>query len=159
MRVLMILPALTEAVSPFFRPIKYSLFPPLGLASLASHLDRDHDEVEIIDEHTMPPVRLDRAPDPRPNLVVIQTYITNAKRCYRIADHFRLHGCRVALGGLHASSLPQEACRHADHLFSVPATRLFRDSCGICEVANPRRPTIHDASRERLSACRPSDVI
>ena len=26
----MILPALTEAMSPFFRPIKYSLFPPLG---------------------------------------------------------------------------------------------------------------------------------
>ena len=31
----MILPALTEAKSPFFRPIKYSLFPPLGLATLA----------------------------------------------------------------------------------------------------------------------------
>ncbi|TMA78696.1 MAG: hypothetical protein E6J74_41400, partial [Deltaproteobacteria bacterium] len=33
MRVKMILPTLTEAVSPFFRPIKYSLFPPLGLAA------------------------------------------------------------------------------------------------------------------------------
>ena len=32
MRVKMILPALTEATSPLFRPIKYSLFPPLGLA-------------------------------------------------------------------------------------------------------------------------------
>ncbi len=31
LRVKMILPALTEATSPFFRPIKYSLFPPLGL--------------------------------------------------------------------------------------------------------------------------------
>ena len=28
MKVKMILPALTEATSPFFRPIKYSLFPP-----------------------------------------------------------------------------------------------------------------------------------
>src|SRR5919201_1050896 len=35
----MILPALTEARSPFFRPIKYSLFPPLGLATLAGYLD------------------------------------------------------------------------------------------------------------------------
>ena len=35
----MILPALTEATSPFFRPIKYSLFPPLGLATLAGYLD------------------------------------------------------------------------------------------------------------------------
>ena len=36
----MILPALTEATSPFWRPIKYSLFPPLGLATLAGYLDR-----------------------------------------------------------------------------------------------------------------------
>ena len=35
MKVKMILPALTEAKSPFWRPIKYSLFPPLGLATLA----------------------------------------------------------------------------------------------------------------------------
>jgi hypothetical protein len=44
MRVKLILPALTEARSPFFRPIKYSLFPPLGLATLAGYLDAD-DEV------------------------------------------------------------------------------------------------------------------
>ena len=36
MKVKMILPALTEAKSPFWRPIKYSLFPPLGLATLAA---------------------------------------------------------------------------------------------------------------------------
>ena len=39
MKVKMILPALTEATSPYFRPIKYSLFPPLGLATLAGYLD------------------------------------------------------------------------------------------------------------------------
>ena len=44
MNVKMILPALTEATSPLFRPIKYSLFPPLGLATLAAYLDED-DEV------------------------------------------------------------------------------------------------------------------
>ena len=33
MRVKFILPALTEATSPLFRPIKYALFPPLGLAA------------------------------------------------------------------------------------------------------------------------------
>ena len=49
----MILPALTEATSPFWRPIKYSLFPPLGLATLAGYLPRDV-EVEIQDEHVEP---------------------------------------------------------------------------------------------------------
>ena len=50
MKVKMILPALTEATSPFWRPIKYSLFPPLGLATLAAYLQED-DDVEIQDEH------------------------------------------------------------------------------------------------------------
>ena len=39
LRVKMILPALIEATSPGFRPIKYALFPPLGLATLAGYLD------------------------------------------------------------------------------------------------------------------------
>jgi radical SAM superfamily enzyme YgiQ (UPF0313 family) len=125
MRVLMVLPALTEAKSPFFRPIKYSLFPPLGLASLASHLDPERDEVRIVDEHVMPELRLDRPPDPLPDLVVVQTYITNAKRGYRIADYFRAHGCRVAIGGLHATSLPDEAAPHCDHLFLGPGDATF----------------------------------
>lgn len=37
MKVKMILPALTEAKSPFNRSIKYALFPPLGLAT-PSHI-------------------------------------------------------------------------------------------------------------------------
>jgi hypothetical protein len=40
MKVELILPALTEATSPLFRPIKYSLFPPLGLAALYHALRR-----------------------------------------------------------------------------------------------------------------------
>ena len=48
MKVKMILPALTEAKSPFWRPIKYSLFPPLGLATLAAYLD-ERDEITLQD--------------------------------------------------------------------------------------------------------------
>ncbi len=50
MKVKLILPALTEATSPYWRPIKYSLFPPLGLATLAGYLD-DGDDIVIQDEH------------------------------------------------------------------------------------------------------------
>jgi hypothetical protein len=74
LRVKFILPALTEATSPFWRPIKYSLFPPLGLATLAAYL-RDDDEAVIVDEHVE---RVDT--DDCPDLVVIQVYITNARR-------------------------------------------------------------------------------
>ena len=50
LRVKFILPALTEATSPYWRPIKYSLFPPLGLATLAAYLRPDDDAV-LVDEH------------------------------------------------------------------------------------------------------------
>ena len=80
LRVKFILPALTEATSPFWRPVKYSLFPPLGLATLAAYLDPD-DRAVIEDEHVQP-LTLDDAPD----LVVIQVYITNAYRAYKLAD-------------------------------------------------------------------------
>lgn len=114
MQVKMILPALTEAKSPFFRPIKYALFPPLGLATLAGYLDV-HDEVEIQDEH-VETVRLDDEPD----LVVIQVYITSAYRAYELADHYRRRGAYVVLGGLHVTSLPEEAAQHADTIFIGP---------------------------------------
>ena len=107
-RVKLILPALTEATSPSWRPIKYSLFPPLGLATLAAYLDPDLD-VSLQDEH-VEPLDLDDDPD----LVVIQVYITNAYRAYRIADHYRARGAYVVLGGLHVTSLPDEAVPYAD---------------------------------------------
>jgi hypothetical protein len=50
MKVKMILPALAEATGPYWRPIKYSLFPPLGLATLAGYL-QESDDVTIEDEH------------------------------------------------------------------------------------------------------------
>jgi radical SAM superfamily enzyme YgiQ (UPF0313 family) len=114
MKVKMILPALIEAKSPYWRPIKYSLFPPLGLATLAGYLNND-DEISIQDEHVE---QLDL--DDEPDLVAIQVYITSAYRAYELADHYRERGAHVALGGLHVTSLPEEAARHADTIFLGP---------------------------------------
>lgn len=119
MKVKFILPALTEAESPFWRPIKYSLFPPLGLATLAAYLLPD-DEAEIIDQHVQE-LWLDDSPD----LVAIQVYITNAYRAYQIADSYRKKGVFVVLGGLHVTSLPDEAEKHADAIFLGPAEESF----------------------------------
>jgi len=119
MKVKLILPALTEAESPFWRPIKYSLFPPLGLATLAAFLD-PNDEIELQDQH-VENLNLDDTPD----LVVIQVYITNAYRAYRIADHYRQKGVYIVLGGLHVTSLPDEAKLHADSIFIGPGEETF----------------------------------
>lgn len=114
MKVKLILPALTEALSPFWRPIKYHLFPPLGLATIAAFFDQD-DEIELQDEH----VEILNLND-EPDLVVIQVYITSAYRAYELADHYRQKGAYVALGGLHVTSLPEEAIQHADTIFLGP---------------------------------------
>ncbi|MBN1260372.1 MAG: B12-binding domain-containing radical SAM protein [Anaerolineae bacterium] len=114
MKVKLILPALTEAKSPYWRPIKYALFPPLGLATLAGYLD-ENDDVDIQDEH-VETLNLDDTPD----LVGIQVYITSARRAYEIADHYRAKGAHVVLGGLHVTSLPEEAAAHADTVVLGP---------------------------------------
>ncbi len=113
----MILPALVEAESPFWRPIKYSLFPPLGLATLAAYLSPD-DEVELQDQH-VEKLELDDVPD----LVVIQVYITNAYRAYRIADAYRLKGSYVILGGLHVTALLHILAQPGHPFWLKPATR------------------------------------
>jgi radical SAM superfamily enzyme YgiQ (UPF0313 family) len=60
-----------------------------------------------------------------PDMVVIQVYITNAYRAYRIADHYRSRGAFVLLGGLHVTSLPDEAAVHADAIFLGPGEQTF----------------------------------
>ena len=132
MRVKMILPALTEAKSPFWRPIKYSLFPPLGLATLAAYLD-DRDEVTLQDEH-VENLNLNDEPD----LVVIQVYITSAYRAYQIADHYRARGAYVCLGGLHVTSLPEEAAQHADTIFIGPGEDIWPAFLKDYHAKNPQ---------------------
>lgn len=119
MRFKFILPSLTEAESPFWRPIKYSLFPPLGLATLAAYLS-ESDEAEIVDQHVQ---KLDLHDSP--DVVAIEVYITNAYRAYAIADSYRKRGIFVILGGLHVTSLPDEAVAHADAIFLGPAEESF----------------------------------
>lgn len=141
MRVKFILPALTEAKSPFWRPIKYSLFPPLGLATLAAYLSPD-DEAELVDDH------VERwSADDNPHLVVIQVYITNAYRAYALADHYRSRGCFVALGGLHVTSLPEEAAPHADAIFIGPGEQTFPRFLADLRAGTPARRYVSTGGR------------
>jgi len=114
MKIKFILPALTEAKSIFWRPIKYSLFPPLGLAMLAGYAS-ESDELSIVDEH-VESIHLDDTPD----IVALEVYVTSAYRAYEIADHYRKRGIYVVMGGLHVTSAPQEALSHADSIFLGP---------------------------------------
>ena len=74
--------------------------------------------------------------DDEPDLVVIEAYITSARRAYRYADHYRAKGAYVCLGGLHPTSLPEEAAQHADSVFCGPG----EDTWPAFLRRLPRRP-------------------
>ena len=138
------LPALTEATSPYWRPIKYSLFPPLGLATLAAYL-RPDDEATIVDEHVQhgEHVRDEECLD----LVAIQVYITNARRAYALADRYRARGVFVVLGGLHVTGLPDEAAAHADAIFLGPGEQIFPQFLEDFRAGRPLRRYVSTAGR------------
>ena len=146
MRAKLILPALTEAKSPFFRSVKYSLFPPLGMATLAAYLDPS-DEVSLVDEH-VETLRLNDDPE----LVAIQVYITSAYRAYEIADHYRKCGAHVCLGGPHVTSLPEEAAQHADTVFLGPGEDTWPRFVADFRAGRPGR---RYQSRERTLVGQP----
>jgi radical SAM superfamily enzyme YgiQ (UPF0313 family) len=141
LKVKFVLPALTEATDPYWRPIKYSLFPPLGLATLAAYL-APGDQAVIEDEHVQP-LPLDDSPD----VVVIQVYITNAYRAYKLADHYRKCGAFVCLGGLHVTSLPEEASAHADAIFLGPGEQTFPQFLQDFRIGTPRGVYVSTSGR------------
>jgi radical SAM superfamily enzyme YgiQ (UPF0313 family) len=148
LHVKFILPALAEATDPYWRPIKYSLFPPLGLATLAAYLTPD-DRAEIEDEH-VGRLHIDDCPD----LVVIQVYITSARRSYQLADLYRARGAFVALGGLHVTSLPEEAAAHADAVFLGPGEQTFPKFLADLRAGRPK-PRYVSASGRTLDRLPP----
>ena len=109
LRVKFILPALTEATSPYWRPIKYSLFPPLGLATLAAYL-RPDDEAAIVDEHVAP---LEHRRPSRPGRDSGLHHQREARlRAGRCVPRERASSSSSA--ACTSPSLPDEAAPHAD---------------------------------------------
>ena len=95
--------------------------PSLGLLTLAG-LTPDSDDVsyhEIFDfTHDLPP-------EGDFDLVAISSFTAQMEDAYRLADHYRKGGVLVTLGGLHVSSLPEEAMRHADAIIVGEAEEVW----------------------------------
>lgn len=83
-------------------------FPSLSLAAIAAATPSGW-EVTLGDENLG---TLDLEADA--DLVAITAMTPQAPRAYEIADSFRARGIPVAMGGFHASNLPDEALAHVD---------------------------------------------
>ena len=119
-KLLLALPALQEKFGPDFRRIKYSLFPPLSLLTLAGLTPEDRYDILVRDEH----VESLEVPGPV-DLVAMTVYIPSAQRAYMLADRHRRRGAKVVLGGIHPTTLPEEAAQHADAVCVGPAESVW----------------------------------
>jgi len=97
----------------------YFRMPAFGLLKLAS-LTPDPWTATIVDEK-VDPLDLDAQPD----VVGITTMTATATRAYELADHFRRRGVTVVMGGMHVSSVPDEALEHCDSVVAGEAEGLW----------------------------------
>ncbi|HUT61657.1 MAG TPA: radical SAM protein [Phycisphaerae bacterium] len=100
---------------------RYRLWKPLGLLVLAG-LTPPEWEITVIDENLH---AADYSAMPRPDLVGITAFTSQACRAYEVARHFRSRGASVVMGGIHATMCSQEALRHVDSVVTGEAESVW----------------------------------
>ncbi|HIJ72925.1 MAG TPA: B12-binding domain-containing radical SAM protein [Candidatus Hydrogenedentes bacterium] len=100
---------------------RYRVWKPLSLMVLAG-LTPPEWEISIVDENLGVP---DYSAMPRPDLVGITAFTSQANRAYEIAAHFRRLGVPVVMGGIHATMCLDEAIEHVDSIVTGEAEGVW----------------------------------
>jgi radical SAM superfamily enzyme YgiQ (UPF0313 family) len=100
---------------------RYRVWKPLSLMALAG-LTPPEWEVSIIDENLEVP---DYEALPRPDLVGITAFTSQANRAYEIARWFRRLGVPVVMGGIHATMCLDEVMERADTVVTGEAESVW----------------------------------
>ena len=100
---------------------RYRVWKPLGLLVLAGLTPQEW-EVTILDENLGVQ---DYAAMPRPDLVGITAFTSQASRAYELASEFRSRGVSVVMGGIHATMRCQEALGHVDSVVTGEAESVW----------------------------------
>ncbi|HUT09074.1 MAG TPA: radical SAM protein [Thermoguttaceae bacterium] len=132
---------------------RYRVWKPLSLMVLAG-LTPPEWEITIVDENLGLP---DYPAMPRPDLVGITAFTSQANRAYEVATHFRRLGVPVVMGGIHATMCRDEVMRGVDSVVTGEAEGIWpqvledarhgslkrRYDGGLAEI-NDVRPARHD---------------
>jgi radical SAM superfamily enzyme YgiQ (UPF0313 family) len=100
---------------------RYRVWKPLSLMTLAGLTPPDWD-VTILDENLDTP-DYDKAP--RPDLVGVTAFTSQASRAYEVAAHFRRLGVPVVMGGIHATMCLDEALERVDSVVTGEAEGVW----------------------------------
>jgi len=100
---------------------RYRVWKPLSLMVLAG-LTPPEWEISIIDENLGAP---DYLTMPRPDLVGITAFTSQANRAYEVATHFRRLGVPVVMGGIHATMCLGEVMEFVDSVVTGEAEGIW----------------------------------
>jgi radical SAM superfamily enzyme YgiQ (UPF0313 family) len=102
---------------------RYRVWKPLSLMALAG-LTPPQWRTSIVDENLGVP---DYSAMPRPDLVGITAFTSQANRAYELAGHFRRLGVPVVMGGIHATMCLDEVLEHVDSVVTREADGIWRE--------------------------------
>jgi radical SAM superfamily enzyme YgiQ (UPF0313 family) len=100
---------------------RYRVWKPLGLMVLAG-LTPPEWEISIVDENLGAP---DYSAMPRPDLVAITAFTSQANRAYEVAAYFRSLGVPVVMGGIHATMCLEEVMERVDSVVTGEAESIW----------------------------------
>jgi len=100
---------------------RYRVWKPLSLMVLAGLTPAEW-EISIVDENLGAP---NYPAMPRPDLVGITAFTSQANRAYEVATHFRRLGVPVVMGGIHATMCLDEAMERVDSIVTGEAERVW----------------------------------
>jgi len=100
---------------------RYAIWKPLGLLVVAGLTPPEWD-ITVIDENLGTP---DYGALPRPDLVGITAFTSQAGRAYEIAAEFRSRGVPVVMGGIHATMCLAEALERVDAVVTGEAESIW----------------------------------
>jgi radical SAM superfamily enzyme YgiQ (UPF0313 family) len=102
---------------------RYRVWKPLSLMVLAG-LTPPGWKITIVDENLGPP---DYSAMPRPDLVGITAFTSQANRAYEVATHFRHLGVPVVMGGIHATLCLDEVIERVDSVVTGEAENVWAE--------------------------------
>jgi len=100
---------------------RYRVWKPLGLLVLAGMTPPEW-EITVIDENLR---AADYSTMPRPDLVGITAFTSQASRAYEVARQFRSRGVSVVMGGIHATMCSEEALGRVDAIVTGEAESVW----------------------------------
>jgi len=114
---------------------RYRVWKPLSLMVLAGLTPLEW-EILIIDENLGVP---DYAAMPRPDMVGITAFTSQANRAYEIATYFRNMNVPVIMGGIHATMCQDEVVERVDSIVTGEAESIWQQVLDDAEGGNLKR--------------------